>query len=169
MYVNDNGGTAVDSFTNSSNLSDKFLLSGKYFPISRKKAGSSDQNHRVYYLNKDDKSYGYRGILTTSGVFIGIINSQASSDCTTRGYQGFCAEALIDINGEKGPNKVGFDSFFISLMSDKISPRHPSNNPHHALYNTTCLRPENPGSGGWANTGYGCLNRIFQGLPTFQD
>jgi len=50
---------------------------------------------------------------------------------------GYCLEIVVDVNGFKGPNKVGRDTFLFRILKDKIIP-FPSNNCYTDNIGTSC-------------------------------
>lgn len=70
----------------------------------------------------------------------------------------------IDVNGKKGPNKKGYDVFFIALMTDRILP-YDTQYGETDIINLQCIKPENGGTGDTTNIGYGCLKRILENKP----
>ena len=51
-------------------------------------------------------------------------NNPVSSDCSNSGSgtKNACLSVLVDVNGAKGPNVVGRDTFFFALKEDGLFP-----------------------------------------------
>ncbi len=158
-YINDNGGSPVGTFEYSSDLRNKFLI--QYF--SYIKVSSTGTNVRYFqYLRSTNYFQNNIGITTSSGVYIGVGN--ANKMCQLLGAAGACADLFIDVNGEKGPNRLGYDVFQVALMVDKIRPGY-SEYASTDDVNTQCIQPGNTGWDVWTNAGGGCLTRILLNQP----
>ncbi len=65
------------------------------------------------------------GVILSDGMMIGSL--VISDDCTnvvgtTETLQHHCGEYMVDVNGEKGPNKYGKDVFIFMLTQDGVFP-----------------------------------------------
>ena len=68
-------------------------------------------------------------------------SSNFSADCSKniQGTNGVCQLMLIDINGAKGPNRVGKDAFSFSLKADGLVPTGCDSNPGYSSgWGLTC-------------------------------
>lgn len=154
QYREDRGGSVI-GFGSRQNLKDSFLK--KYFSYV-KENGFGDTNYIYENLNAETYIGIDAGILVTDGTYIGI--HQSDSSCALNGYVGDCATTIIDVNGDKGPNRIGYDVFNITLRTDKITPFFTAYSATHSV-NTSCIEPPHAGWDGWTNKGNGCLNRIL--------
>lgn len=64
------------------------------------------------------------GFILKDGAYFCIIgNSGSNSYCLSNKTISLgCAAALIDVNGQKGPNKFGVDTFYVWLSSSRLIP-----------------------------------------------
>ena len=158
QYRSDKGGTVVGTFTNETSLKNEFLKN--YFSyIKETSFGVNTYTYQRLY-SYDNYSVDY-GIITLDGIFIGI--ALADGDCNVQ-VSGCCAKTFIDVNAFKGPNRLGYDVFYIAFMKNRIVPYDARYAQDHAI-NTTCIEPENTDWNAGVNAGTGCLNRILQNKP----
>lgn len=92
-----------------------------------------------------------KGIITPDGIVIGftIQDEQQLSECI---YLQYCFNAVVDINGDKGPNRWGVDTFIFHVKKDKIVPRGMKNT---SAESTSTCSTDSDGHIGWFN-GSGC-------------
>ena len=159
QYRSDKGGNVVGTFTDRFSLKDEFLKS-QFSYIKETSPGINVYTYQRLY-SYDNNSIN-SGIITLDGIFIGIANTDGN--CNLQGYSDYCSQVLIDVNASKGPNKMGYDVFYISLTKNRIVPHDVRYAQDHAR-NTSCIEPENTGWDAWENDGVGCLNRILQNKP----
>lgn len=155
QYIEDHGGSPINSFTSRSNLRDVFLKS--YFSyIQEIRAGVN--THTVMQL-EDDTDFRTldAGITTSDGAIIAIYNAFPS--CQNAGVD-WCAQVFFDINGRKSPNRIGYDVFYVSLTTQKVTFAQPVYADSHTQ-NTSCIEPGHTGWTNWTNSGMGCLKRIL--------
>ncbi len=97
--------------------------------------GSSAQCHKGVLKHKDGRLFGrnyiwggnpaYSGVILTDGIIIGsyVQNEKCKySTSPLEQYNNICGEYIVDINGEKGPNRYGTDIFFFVLTKTGIIP-----------------------------------------------
>lgn len=158
LYIEEHGGSPVGTFPSSSRFDYRDYFLEKYFSYIQE-SDFGVNTHSIQSL-RDDTLYLTldAGITTTDGVIISIYN--ASNSCQYNGVQDWCAQVYFDVNGIKGPNRIGYDAFYVSLMSNKVSYADPRNSDDD-LVNTTCIEPGHTGWTNWTNSGMGCLKRIL--------
>lgn len=152
LYIADNGGSPVGTYTNYLNLKSKFLV--PYFKSTR------DITFSVRHLNSSDGYDTSNGIILKNVVYIGVHNNGDSGSCNNNR----CAILYIDVNGSKAPNRVGYDAFMIPLTRNGATPMDPRYPASHSA-NLLCIEPEHAGWNNSFNDGFGCLNRILQNKP----
>jgi prepilin-type N-terminal cleavage/methylation domain-containing protein len=152
LYISNNGGSPVGTYTNYVNLKNKFLV--PYFKSTR------DITFSVRQLNSIDGTDSSVGIILKNGVYIGVHNNGDSGSCNNNR----CGLLYIDVNGSKPPNRVGYDAFMIPLTRNGATPMDPRYPATHDA-NNLCIEPEHTGWKSSFNDGYGCLNRILQNKP----
>ena len=94
-------------------------------------------------------------ITTADGVSISMLNYWYFG---ARHYDHDCLSLIVDINGQKGPNVVGRDLFYIEVYSDgKVAESY--DDEYRSLYRSgdakqSCIE-------GWGYAGLGCLTNIM--------
>lgn len=158
LYINDNGGSAQGTFANRNDLKNQFFK--KYFNyVSDTESTRTFQTLQTSEGSTEavDTTNTYTGIYRSDGVYIGI--QVAHGECDLTGNS--CAEIKFDVNGDKAPNRIGYDIFFVFLMAENALSYHPSYGTNESA-NQICIEPGHTGSSDWTNAGYGCLVRILQ-------
>ena len=110
--------------------------------------GTSDFPHKTM-------NYGNYRIKLKDGTiitFATVSNNCSASYGTTDNLKTVCAESIVDINGDKGPNKLGVDAFHYLITEKEIIPSGVKG--HTGEYNLEngCNRTEKE----WTN-GTGCF------------
>lgn len=163
QYLSDNGGTFLNEFTNQGDVIKRFL--SVYYKTTKVCDVVSDTtclDTSIQDLNDASLQPISTGIRTLDGTY--IVAQNTSSQCTGGSS---CVQGYIDINGSKGPNRVGYDIFWWYLTPQKIVFYRPDVALDHPR-NTSCVKPPNTGWDVWANSGQGCGLRMIQGLPRWQ-
>ena len=57
-----------------------------------------------------------------SHIFFSVNAQQQSCSFNDGGSNNQCAEILVDVNGEKGPNKIGRDFFYFVIKENGLFP-----------------------------------------------
>jgi prepilin-type N-terminal cleavage/methylation domain-containing protein len=159
LYRANHNGEVAGTYNGIFELKDNFLK--KHFSYVSE-ASYLTNIHTIQNLYNTDTVDIQSGIYKTNGMFFGFQN--ANPDCFSNEIVGYCAQMWIDVNGKKGPNKKGFDVFFIALMTDGILPYDPRYT-ETGIKNTQCIKPGNVGGSENTNTGAGCLKRILENKP----
>ena len=86
-------------------------------------------------------------LVLSDGTEISMHDNDFRSDCSLRasGSNDICQHILVDINGAKKPNAVGYDTFGFSLKSDKLVPSG-------CDYDGKCI----------GSTGWGCACKVLR-------
>lgn len=153
LYIADNKGEVVGSpaLSSTTTFSNNFIK--KYFKYAK------SVNNHVVKTFKATTTYSVNGIQLKDGTLLLVRGFK--DDCGRDDGILYCAVIYFDINGDKGPNRIGYDTFIAALLEDKVT--HLNGTDPNAPINRTCIVPESDAS--WYNDGYGCLNRILQGKP----
>lgn len=124
LYISDNGADLKDSglFENDQDPSllwNNFFM--KYFNIQKYCLFVSGcfPTGMYKHLNGDD----WEGLSSTAtGAASGVLNDGTllriwipTGNCSS-----YCAEVIVDVNGYKGPNQSGRDTFLFQILKDKI-------------------------------------------------
>lgn len=173
QYMNDNGiSSFLGEFTGRTMCTTNLLIPYyKTLKDCKVAADTSCFNNPEQNLNSTSSWNPDVGVVTQDGAFIIIDN--AWSDCDTdhnpaNGVDGECGRGFIDINGTKGPNRLGYDVFPFYIMLNNIVFNYPTNLSNASTYNSTCIKPPDAGWNGWQNIAAGCGARMLQGLPRWE-
>lgn len=156
LYIADNKEEVVGSpaLSSTTTFSNNFIK--KYFKYAK-----SVSAHEVTQL-RSTSSNSLNGIQLKDGTLLLVRGFK--DDCGRSDGIFYCAVIYIDVNGEKGPNRIGFDTFEATLLENRVT--HLNGTNPNSLVNRTCIVPESEASWTTANNrGNGCLNRILQGKP----
>ncbi|NLF82806.1 MAG: type II secretion system protein [Candidatus Gastranaerophilales bacterium] len=150
LYLSDNGGSPVGTFSTRSGLQETFLK--KYFKYTILTSYGDGTALTAKALNGGAPLSIDTGITTSDGIFIGIYYAEGA--CKPNG----CATLIVDLNGKsKGPNRFGYDIYSIYLMPDGAFAYKDN---QQNIENTTCLKPnQNPKWDEWYNGGNGCFSK----------
>lgn len=166
-YLADNGGSFLNQFNGRADVVTKFLA--KYYKTNKVCSRTTDNaclNLTFLRLNSTDPTKAYSadtGIISADGTYIMI--QGGNIDCELTGD--VCVQGYFDINGSKGPNRIGYDTFYWYLKQDKVIFYHN----YYALTdnaNTSCIKEPNTNWDMWYNGGEGCAMRMLKGLPKWQ-
>lgn len=80
---------------------------------------TATSSNGFYELNNEDRNWA----TLQNGVFYGILNwADDGFSCSSSTFN-YCALLYVDINGAKGPNKMGRDVFYFNIMPNaQLSP-----------------------------------------------
>lgn len=159
-YLSDNSLSYFNNvFNGRADMANKFLA--PYYRTLKYCANVTDVsclNMQIQMLNSDTTFYTPDvGIVTADGAIITVRN--ATLNCNTDGVSGRCGEGYIDVNGTKGPNRIGYDTFLWFIYTDRLEFGNSSGH---------CIKPPNANWNQWYNDGVGCAGRMIQGLPRWQ-
>lgn len=166
-YLADNGGTFMGEFVNRPAVITKFL---QPYLLTTKVCADSVDTTCIHHSSLSLTSLPVNtstlslsnwstSVITNDGVYIHVGN--AFNDCTIWGSA--CVAGEIDINGDKGANRTGYDTFNWTLLPNKIIFSHPAYSSTDDV-NTKCIKQPASGWNGWTNKGYGCGMRIIEGM-----
>lgn len=145
----DNGGT-LKGFCNNSNCV-KNIYSSYLSTVKLCRQGESwgqCWSERDRFWNLDGSvngwgAFGPSGVVLSNGMFINFWFS--SSDCSET-WTGLntCGEITVDVNGFKGPNKIGKDIFLVEIVENGIKAE---GSPGDIFINTCSTAAGNSGRG----------------------
>ena len=127
--ISDNGLPRADIGGWANSYENVFDLYKKYLSVAKEcKVGTtcSDKSYLQFNGNSFKNFSSTRNVLVLSdGTLFSISGSDSpSSDCSNSvaGSKNFCLGMYVDINGEKGPNFVGRDTFAFVLKENGLYP-----------------------------------------------
>lgn len=163
-YLADNGGSFLDQFDGRQNGVAKFLA--KYYKTNKVCTRTTEYaclNLTALPLNSTDPTKAYiwdTGIISADGTYVMVSNAHLNCDLT-----GACLQGAFDINGPKGPNRVGYDTFLWYLSPEKLFFTYGAFGSDRSK---ACIKEPNTNWDAWYNNGEGCAMRMLQGLPKWQ-
>lgn len=147
----------VSSWDDVTVMFSKYIKNVKVCPNSKggcfKKSGRKDLKN-----NSVNEIASMSSLVMSDGTIMGIehqVSVETALPCTSLNY---CFHFIVDINGDRGPNRWGVDTFTFQVTKDKVVPRGADGT--HA--NNLMCDPTASGTGaGWYN-GSGCGAWVIQ-------
>ena len=112
----------------------------------------NDRSDSVLYslnMQKITSHYTHMNSLVLSNGFILKFPSSSTQSCETyRTWdvpegEKFACELIVDINGHKGPNAFGRDTFVFKLHKDRVAPYGNYTEPYYKIWNSCNKEPQN--------------------------
>ena len=169
--VSDQGGSIKSSFPDYPDLASSYA---KYLIYTKQCTSSSSEGcwHKAgkwSSLSGDpdgDSNVGISSGATTPGFILNngtlLYFSSLDGNCTNKfGYTDYyyCARIDVDVNGFKGPNKIGKDIFGMYIREDGIKPLGITGD--WTLF-SDCIQPPKANWNAYNNSGYGCSAQYLQ-------
>jgi prepilin-type N-terminal cleavage/methylation domain-containing protein len=173
LVIQDKGGSLMGQFNNSDDIVNAFT---KYLSVVKTctMGNSIGQGNcfldQMTFLNGQIYPSGYwaaltpysSGIILSNGVIINIYVGGSgvvkSLTCGVNSNTNDCGEFVIDVNGWKGPNKIGVDIFNFIMRPNRIVPLSDDIDPTHP-----CVYPPSTGWNGANNQGWTCTSKVITG------
>jgi len=164
----DQGGNIMGSFDNSTavvNALSSYMSVQKTCSLGNSMGTGKCYHYNFKFLNDQDYpssapySAGSAGLILNNGMLVNIYggaNGTETKTCSIESIPNFCASIDIDVNGWKGPNKLGYDIVSIAIM-----PSRPAIDDVFGI-NDPCIYPPNTGWNNATNTGWMCISKILK-------